>query len=286
MDEEEWFVTNGEWRMGPLAVDDLIEVLGRSHTPGSVLVWKEGLETWTRPEQVAELTAAATAATLAARSAASAARAPLGGTAPASPHARGATVPGAAAAVAAPAPWFRVGTAKLVLMCVVTFGLYQIYWFYQQWRHVQRRGERIHPALRTLFAGIFCYALFRRVSADAAGRGIPRVPSAIGCAVAFILLSVAVRLPAPWSSLSLLSLLPLALVQRAASAAALAAVPTADPNTRLTPINWFGVVVGVLLLVMAVLAETLGPVAAPAPAKPTPTVVSARAAAASQLNVN
>ena len=49
-------------------------------------------------------------------------------------------------------------------MCVVTFGLYEIYWFYQQWRHVQRRGERVHPALRTLFAGFFCYALFRRVS--------------------------------------------------------------------------------------------------------------------------
>ena len=65
------------------------------------------------------------------------------------------------------------------------------------------------------------------------------------------------------------------------------AVPTADPNTRLTPINWFGVFVGVLLLVMAVMAETLAPVAAPEPAKPTPTVVSVQAAGAPpQLNVN
>ena len=53
MDEEEWFVTNGEWRMGPLALDDLVEVLGREHAPGSVLVWKTGLETWIRPELVA-----------------------------------------------------------------------------------------------------------------------------------------------------------------------------------------------------------------------------------------
>lgn len=273
MDEEEWFVTNGEWRMGPLAVDDLIEVLGRSHAPGSILVWKEGLETWTRPELVTELTAAASA------------RPAIGATP--SPASRTTTAEGAAAAAAAAAPWFRVGTAKLVLMCVVTFGLYQAYWFYQQWRHVQRRGERVQPLLRTLFAGIFCYALFRRVSTDAAERGIPRVPSALICAVAFILLSVAVRLPAPWSSISLLSLLPLALVQRAASAAALAAVPTADPNTRLTPINWFGVVVGVLILVMAVLAETLAPVTAPEPAKPTPTVIAAQAAAPPpQLNVN
>jgi hypothetical protein len=277
MDEEEWFVTNGEWRMGPLAVDDVIEVLGRSHTPGTVLVWKEGLETWARPELVPELTAARErSVTLAPRNwSATAGAAQASGTADA--------VAGGAAA-----PWFRVGTAKLVLMCVVTFGFYQLYWFYQQWRHVQRRGERVHPALRTLFAGIFCYALFRRVSADAMEHGIPRVPSALACAVGFILLSVAVQLPAPWSSISLLSLLPLALVQRAASAAALAAVPTADPNTRLTPINWFGVVLGVSILVMMVLAETLAPVSAPEPAKPTPTptVVSVQAAATAQPSVN
>src|SRR5204862_8231956 len=61
MDEEEWFVTNGEWRMGPLALDDLVDVLGREHAPGSILVWKTGLETWTRPELVTELTTAAAA---------------------------------------------------------------------------------------------------------------------------------------------------------------------------------------------------------------------------------
>jgi hypothetical protein len=265
--------------MGPLAVDDVIEVLGRLHTPGTVLVWKEGLETWTRPELVAELTAARERSVTPAAASRS-------WSAPAGAAQASATADAVAGGAAA--PWFRVGTAKLVLMCVVTFGFYQLYWFYQQWRHVQRRGERVHPALRTLFAGIFCYALFRRVSADAAEHGIPRVPSALACAVGFILLSVAVQLPAPWSSISLLSLLPLALVQRAASAAALAAVPTADPNTRLTPINWFGVVLGVSILVMMVLAETLAPVTAPEPAKPTPTptVVSVQAVATAQPSVN
>jgi hypothetical protein len=261
MDEEEWFVTNGEWRMGPLALDDLVEVLGREHAPGSLLVWKTGLETWIRPELVPELTTAA-------------ARPPGRAGLPGGPGVRtdgGASSSSSVAAGALPAPWFRVGTAKLLLMCVVTFGAYEIYWFYQQWRHVQRRGERVHPALRTLFAGLFCYALFRRVSEDATQRGIARAPSAIGCAVAFIALAITVRLPDPWSTLSLLQLLPLALVQRAASAAALAAVPGADPNTRLTPINWVGIAFGVMILLLAALAATLPP---PAPAKPAPTVTT------------
>ena len=259
MDEEEWFVTNGEWRMGPLAIDDLVEVLGREHAPGSVLVWKTGLETWTRPELAHELTTVV------------AARQQARVRPPARPGVRAESEFGAnldAAVAASPAaPWFRVGTAKLLLMCVVTFGAYEIYWFYQQWRHVQRRGERVHPALRTLFAGLFCYALFRRVSDDATQRGIARAPSAVGCAVAFVALAVTVQLPDPWKTLSLLQLLPLALVQRAASAAALAAVPDADPNTRLTPINWIGIAFGVMLLLLTALAATLPP---PDPAKPVP----------------
>ena len=130
---------------------------------------------------------------------------------------------------------------------------------------MQRRGERVHPALRTLFAGLFCYALFRRVSQDATQRGIARAPSAVACAIAFVALAITVRLPDPWSTLSLLQLLPLALVQRAASAAALAAVPGADPNTRLTPINWLGVAFGVMILVLTAAAAMLPPRHPPSP---------------------
>jgi hypothetical protein len=271
MDEEEWFVTNGEWRMGPLGLDDLIDVLDREHAPGSVLVWKTGLETWTRPELITELTTAA-----AARPPARLGRPADGAGATGAGVAAGAS-PRFGAAAAQPAPWFRVGTAKLLLMCVVTFGAYEVYWFYQQWRHVERRGERVHPALRTLFTGLFCYALFRRVSQDATERGIARAPSAVWCAVAFVAPVVSVLMPEPWSTLSLLQLLPLAVVQRAASAAALAAVPGADPNTRLTPINWVGIAFGVMFMLLQALALTLPP-PEPAPAKPIPTVTTQAAA--------
>jgi len=51
----------------------------------------------------------------------------------------------------------------------------------------------------------------------------------------------------------------------------LAAVPGADPNTRLTPINWVGIALGVMILLLTALAATLPP---PAPAKPAPTVTT------------
>jgi hypothetical protein len=256
MDEEQWFVTNGEWRMGPLTRDDVVEVVGREHAPGSLFVWKEGFAAWTSAESLPDL-------------------APRAG-APARP----ATPTSQSPADVPPTRWFLVGTGKFLLMCVATLGAYQIYWFFMQWRHVRGRGESVHPALRTVLAGLFCYALFRRVADDATERGIAGAPSPLAAAAAFILLSITWQLPQPWSFLSLLSLVPLVLVQRAASAVALAAVPTADPNTRLTPINWFGIA-GLWLLVMLV-GALLGPVppAAPGPApavKPAPTVTSVQA---------
>src|SRR6476659_2200271 len=99
MDEEEWFVTNGEWRMGPLALDDLLEVLGREHVPGSLLVWKTGLETWTRPELV----------TAAARSQVRTGRPAEGAGAGAGVGAAGTSGFGVGIGATAPltAPWFR-----------------------------------------------------------------------------------------------------------------------------------------------------------------------------------
>ena len=250
MDESPWFLTNGEWRMGPLTLADAAEVLGRGHRAGEVLAWREGMDSWVPVERVAELVAAPR---------------PTTGW-PSTPPVR------QAAAAAPDTAWFLVGGTKLVVMCVVTFGLYEIYWFYQQWRCVRLRGEAIYPVVRTFFAGLFCYALFRRVAESATTRGLP-APSPGWYTIVFILLSVTWQLPAPWRLLSLLSLGPLVVVQRAASAAALAETPAADPNTKLTPANWFGVGVFTVVLLLALLGALLPP-PAPSVLAPGPTTTA------------
>jgi hypothetical protein len=162
-------------------------------------------------------------------------------------------VPGLALEPAAGAPsttgpaWFAVGPAKLVVMAIGTLGLYQVYWFYQQWRRVRDGGEDVRPLLRSLFGVLFCYPLFKRIvdsTRDVASA--PAGPAAL--AVAYILLSVSWKLPSPFNLLTLLSVLPLAAVQRLASAAAERDFPRDDPNRRLTGGNWVAVVVGVAFL--------------------------------------
>ena len=254
MNESPWFLTNGEWRMGPLTRDEALDVLARGYRAGEVQVWREGMDGWLPAERVSELT-----------------RAPAQ-----TPWPSATPVPAFDPRVPQTA-WFLVGGTKLVVMCVVTFGFYEVYWFYQQWRHARHRsGDRVQPVLRTIFAGLFSYALFRRVANSARARNLP-APSPVWCAILFIGLQVLVNLPLPWSVTAFLSLWPLVIVQRAASATALAETPAADPNERLTPINWVGIGVFSTLVLLAILAALFPPPAAPVEAPKTTAVVRSAA---------
>lgn len=141
------------------------------------------------------------------------------------------------------AMWFAVGPAKLTVMSLATLGLYQFYWFYRQWRRVRDAGEDVWPLPRSLFGVLFCYPLFRRIADSARGMGVPAAGPGV-LAAAYILLCLSSQLPMPFGLLPLLSVLPLASVQRAANAVVLRELPDEAPNTRLTPANWAAVAFG------------------------------------------
>lgn len=57
--------------------------------------------------------------------------------------------------------------ARLVLMSVASFGLYQPYWFYKNWQHIkERNGLDISPFWRACFGIFFCHSLLRRIYQD------------------------------------------------------------------------------------------------------------------------
>ena len=64
---------------------------------------------------------------------------------------------------AASAVFFQVGAMKLAVMYVATWGFYEIYWFYKNFRSMQAQGHNIWPAPRALFFGITAYSLFKAV---------------------------------------------------------------------------------------------------------------------------
>jgi hypothetical protein len=69
-----------------------------------------------------------------------------------------------------PVVYFRVPMVYLTALCLLTLGIYQIYWFYKNWAAVKKaKGIRgIYPFWRALFAALFCWSLFKRIRNKAA----------------------------------------------------------------------------------------------------------------------
>ena len=73
--------------------------------------------------------------------------------------------------------FFPVSSLKLVVMCIVTFGIYEVYWFYKNWKLIkQRTASDIMPFWRAFFAVLFCYSCFKRIEEAATSRGLSCPP--------------------------------------------------------------------------------------------------------------
>jgi hypothetical protein len=156
------------------------------------------------------------------------------------------------------APWFAVGTTKLVVMSLVTFGLYEVYWFYRQWKSVRARTtDTVHPVLGALFSGLSSFWLFARARDAADEAGVAVGWSGGAMATAYLLLSLLWRLPDPYWLACFLSIVPLAFVQSAIHAVNERRAPLAERNEGLSAANWAGVLVGGLVLLLCVVGVFL-----------------------------
>lgn len=157
-------------------------------------------------------------------------------------------------------PFFPVSLLKLGLMCFFTFGFYEIYWGYKQWKAVNRRqGERNSAALLALFIGISAYWLFRKMR-DYAAKHDVGLPGGAGLlAIAFLFLSVLSRLPDPYWMLSLIGFAPLLVVQNMANEVNAKVTPDADRNSRFGAWNLVGIAIGAIFFVLALVGMTVQP---------------------------
>ncbi len=154
-------------------------------------------------------------------------------------------------ATPAGALYFPVSLAKLLVMSLCTFGLYQPFWLFSQWYYVKEREDQSISLLsRVFFAIFFCYPLFRRIRATATTQNISPTFSPIGCAAGWIILFLLSASPLFLvSAFSVLFLLP---VQRTVNAINLAADPGHDPNSTFTVLNKAAIVIGGLVWLFAI----------------------------------
>ena len=161
-------------------------------------------------------------------------------------------------------PFFPCSKTKLIVMSTLTLTLYQLVWFFMNWRHIQRKGANVLPFVRSLFAVIFCYALFDRVRwyrKDLPSSSLQAGLLALGFIVVTIVSAiydrVSERVADPLGPLlisliasyaSVLFLLP---VQTAIDTINREEVPDHDRNDRFTVWNWLWMAIGVALTVAA-----------------------------------
>jgi hypothetical protein len=154
--------------------------------------------------------------------------------------------------------FFDVSVWKLIVMSTVTFNLYQIYWFYRNWRMAKDRGDDVIPLLRAIFGVLFAYPLFKEIRHTGRSASLVLLPNAGALAFLYFLLQATWRLPDPLWLLGLVTVLPLAIVQ--AEVSKLHRALGLDPgiNNRLTWKNIVGVILGGLWLLLAVIGVFLG----------------------------
>jgi hypothetical protein len=159
------------------------------------------------------------------------------------------TVPELQRATSTAPIYFPVSLAKLAIMSIVTFGMYQPFWLFSQWYYIREREHRdLSLILRVFFAIFFCYPLFRRIRNTAQSEGIAPSFVAGPLAAGWVLFTLFRLGPSPFDLLfsvfSVLFLLPL---QRTVNAINEAADPEHGRNDRFTGWNKAAIVIGGLL---------------------------------------
>jgi len=164
-----------------------------------------------------------------------------------------------AAPVAGEPVFFAVGLLKLTLMSLATLGLYEVYWFYRNWKCVQENlGEKINAPIRAVFYPLTSYTLFTKIRDQAAKAQLGGGLQAGLLALSVFIIGALWRLPDPWWVVSLLGFLPLLPVQSTVNELNRRLAPQAGGNTGFSAWNIAGLVIGGILLFMALLGTFMG----------------------------
>jgi hypothetical protein len=164
-----------------------------------------------------------------------------------------------AAPAGAEAVFFPVGLLKLTLMSLATLGLYEIYWFYKNWKCVQHNfGDKLNAPIRALFYTLTSYWLFKKVREQAREAQLDGRLRAGPLALSVLLIGALGRLPDPWWLLSLLGFLPLLPVQSMVNELNRKLSPQAGTNSGFSGWNIVALILFGIVLILGVIGTFFG----------------------------
>jgi len=154
--------------------------------------------------------------------------------------------------------FFPVSLIKLSVMSFVSFGLYEIWWLFKNWKFVQEHtGAMLSPVWRSWFGFFWIYPLLKEIRQAGEAHGLKESFPAGAIATAWIILTLLFKLPGAWALLSIFSFIPILYAQSYVNQ--LNRKNNCPINTRFTRGNYIGIVCGTSFLVLAVLGMLMPP---------------------------
>ncbi len=150
-------------------------------------------------------------------------------------------------------PFFAVSLKKLAVMAFFTWGFYEIYWFYKNWKFLKEKHDfKVSPLARGIFGPLFCYSLFRIIRDYSDQHRVGSGIKAGALATCYVLMMVTYKLPSPFDLISSFSFIPLLTVQKAINDLGQRLSPQVHADSRFNGWNIFGIVAGSLLWVLVI----------------------------------
>ena len=143
----EWLYDQQGEEQGPIPEDNIVELFRSGQLTADTLVWTEGFDEWTVARDVENLVPAAQ----------SPEAIPEVAPAPVAQHDAAQTGP----------LFLHIPIGRLILMSIISWGLYEAYWIYKNWRYVKERdGLEIKPFWRGIFGIFFVHGIMKTIRND------------------------------------------------------------------------------------------------------------------------
>jgi hypothetical protein len=241
------FVENGS-RKGPVSLEEIQSLIAQEIITPTTLVWKRGMDDWlvASETELKGLLPEDTPPPI-----------PVDSPPPVPESLAPNNVPNIPNATPRTPIFFPVSGFKFFVMSLVTWGFYDFFWFYKNWKLIKIRDRSsIMPFWRACFAPIFCYPLLARIKNTAKLQGVDTGFYPWICAFLWFswwfLAPFRLDNPQLWTIASHFAVLWLLSPQVTVNQLNQKLLPNHDPNDQFTGWNIAAIVVGGILLVLEI----------------------------------
>lgn len=144
-------------------------------------------------------------------------------------------------------PFFPTSTKKLAIMSLCTFGIYEVFWFYKNWKFLKEKyNYKISPLARAIFSIFFCHSFFKIVKEYSRQHQVKADYKPGQLTLAYILLVITYKAPDPFWLVCNLSFIPLLSVQKVINNITNRLSPGSNINSNFSGWNILGIILGII----------------------------------------